>query len=251
MNLTATTITVYFVGLVNVYHPQIPPSTIREVIVPLASSGIYGTLTLQAHQAHVEIEGLDGMTPDKDCREKLGGQWSDEKDTCTVKPVSGKKIRLPASKDPLDVMPRYNKMPGMTTLCPRMGDIKDMYLNESGSYAARLTLDTGTLDVCSKGDAWVSVLTLTDPTGTFSLGGEGVTLKDKAVVQIVNLATATGTGDQSHFSWHYKMYNTPMQCDGLPDPPPSEVDACPATVAHFHEVIQTASSAGCSNTQYP
>ncbi|HEX6101107.1 MAG TPA: hypothetical protein VF432_32625 [Thermoanaerobaculia bacterium] len=250
MNLTAATVTVYFIGVVNFYDPRTTEVT-REVVVPLASSAtsVYATLPLKPHVAQLIVTGIDGTDPQKDCQDKLGGQWS--ADTCTVAPVSGRKITLPASTETLDTS-GFSGVPNLRTLCKTMGGIKRRYLDTAASYAARLTLKTGTLGVCSKDKAWVAKLILTDPTGELSLNGDGngVKLKDKAVVQIANL-TSVGGSELSHFSWHYKMYDTPVQCSALPQSPTAQnADPCPDDIVHFHGLV-SASGVGCSPTQYP
>jgi hypothetical protein len=246
MNLIAATVTVYFMGLVN-FHDPTTTSPSREVIVPLASAtgARYGTQVLQPHQARVVLTGLSGGS--SACT-SLGGSYADPE--CTVD-LSGKTITLPASANALSVDSHFADIPRLTSLCPGMRGIREAYLRDAGSYAARLTLTTGDLSACKNGDARIAKLTITTATPSFTIDGVAtVQLDDNAVVRIANIAASTATDERAHFMWHYKMHDTPIFCTKLPEPPAAALPRCPDGIPDFHP-IHTASGVGCTPTQYP
>ena len=254
MNLTAATITVYFMGLIN-FHGEAR----RDVIVPLTPDGkVYRMKTLEPHHAEVVIEGLTaGSTGCTD----LEGTWVDPPGppppTCTVN-VSRKRITLPSSSAGFTTTDNVKRLPKLTRLCSGLGDLSAADVADATKHAAVLTLAGGELDSCLYGDAWVSSLTLplTGTTGTLSIGTKSASLDDKAIVKIKNTPAGTGGTHEQHFWWYYVLYKDTGTCGapaglGLPEPDDQDPIDCTGAVLAVIQELDAASGVGCSNTGYP
>lgn len=260
MNLAAAvTIAVYFVGLVN-FYPRSGGG--REVILPLATTRKVHEVTLETHTANIVITELDGGAAA--CT--MPWQWKDADPmdptsvaSCTIEGVSGQEMTLPPSSQTFSTTVFDRDVPKLKSLCCAIGDIDHDYLTDRNQYAVRLTLTNGTLGACKAGSAWVSTLTLDGNTGAFSISGsagtKNGTLKDQAVVYIINAPPfPPDPSQEKHFWWYYVMYTGATGCTNLPGTTREAADVCPDGVvlamAH-HFGIPGASSAGCSNTAYP
>lgn len=239
-------VTVYFVGLVNLYKTAHG----RTVILPLASpakirtSSATLTLTLHQHLAYVVIQGLaEGR---RDCCAFDDGQWDATNSTCTVAGLSGQDILLPGTgafdDRGLDPIPKINRSP----LCTAITGVDRKYLTDPDQYAVRLNVTHGTFGVCANKKAWVATL-LTEP-GRLSIGTTSVLLNDNASVWIVNSPSGgmTTTHEGEHFFWYYEMYEGAAACEDLPAAAAS-TKLCPGGI-----VFPGASGdLGCSNSTYP
>lgn len=247
MTLTAVTVTVYFVGLVNFYKPSLGT---REVILPLATTSIRTLgVDLAAHTGSVIIDkGIDSAG----CATLLGS-WNG---TICIVPhaeIVGKKIVLSASTTtPLVIDSNFEKLPTLQTLCTGLGALNKNLSNPS-EFTARLTLTTGTLNTCIVGDALVSYLTYESTDGKFSIGGKTATLTGtEAMVEISNHASGSTDG-RVHFWWYYTLYNNSSSCTNMPcrvcncD---TSIQACPREIIDHHGSL-AASGVGCSNSAYP
>lgn len=253
MNLTAATVTIYFIGLVNFQAD----GGGYEVIAPMATTPVeYNGKKLDAHQATIAITSTSGCGA-------LG--------SCTI-PVAttGKIVEVVSPTGPLTTTARFQAIPKLTRFCSLRVD--DAFRRDPRKYAVRMTIGNGELDACRNGDAWISRLTVKsdDPdTVGLKIGGVAVTLNDGAVVRIFNTPVAHGGDEDRHFWWYYVMHASDGKCSGRPGspgkncpvvPPATTAAACPcdggvavppAAAQGGHKPAPAASGAGCSNTQYP
>ena len=254
MNLTAATITVWFVGLIN-FHGG---GGGRDVIVPLTPAGkVYRGETLEPHSCNVVIRKL---TAGKSGCDALEGVWkappAPAEPTCTVFDVSQKTITLPSSSARFITSPgNFDLVPKLTDLCSGLADLPDADVHDATKHAAIVTITNGKLDACMNGHAWVSNLILTGTTGDLVIGDKAASLDHDAVVVIRNAPISSGGTHKQHFWWYYALYNDTGTCGGkIRDGLPGEEESphgCPAEVIAFLRDIDTASGVGCSNTGYP
>jgi len=246
MTLSAIKVTIVFIGLVHFRTPAPPATAGREVLLPLATSPArtYAGKKLHPHRADIVITGLDGgLTACK----TLGGIWKSgtgrKPATCTVEGVSEKAITLPASTTPFDAS--GFRLPKLKELCPGISDLKPGL-----RHAASFAITAGTLQSCTHDGAWVSTLDLDSALGKLSIGTATVTLKDGAVVKIVNAPPVmpAHAEEEAHFWWYYTMYEGMTTCSALPAKAPAGSRCPPGIVAHG---LHGASGVGCSNTDYP
>lgn len=258
MQLAATTVTIYFIGLVTFYQPPGATNDDREVIVPMAKAVTsHLLLPLARHEAKVEIEKLTGGSTT--CGTIPGGKYSEDpsEDTCTVTiGTSGITIKLPASGTGLSLASNF-AIPKLTSssVCPAISRIKNEYLTNPSYYAVRMKADQGTLHPCRDGSAWGTKLALTDSGTTYpiEIAGKSVTLDPGAVITVKNTAAGASTWEIDHFWWYYKMFEGSAACMKLPCAEPgSAIPACPVSAsARHHGDLWGASGIGCSNTDYP
>jgi len=257
MNITAATITIYFVGIVNFQTA----GTGREVFVPLGKTGVkHKSLDLVPHDASIVITGWSGAAAN--CR-AVGGTLSGTS-TCTIPVAAGTSVRLPPSTEKFTTTARFEQIPKLKTqLCSDVGSPRPDF-----PYALRMTIERGTLDACRHGDAWISNLTLTDATSNtieIRIGSQSVSLDDRAVVRIFNTPRGAHMSEEQHFWWYYAMRQGGEGCTSLPAKPPADCPPvastaraacpCPRIVLDWADERgrphPAATGVGCSNTNYP
>lgn len=246
MNLTAATITVYFIGLMN-FHGEGGGG--RDVIVPLTPKGtFYRSKELEPHLANVVISGI----PESECN-KLNGNWASP--TCTVSDVSRKAIKLPSSTDGFMTTGNFNRLPKLQRqLCTGLADLLPADISAT-KHAALLTITNGTLDACTNGDAWISKLTMTfDEPGKLEIGAKEANVGHETVVAIMNVPIGSGGTHEQHFWWYYVLYKDTAGTCGAPAghglPAPDRAGCDDPVLGKLLE-LDAASGVGCSNTGYP
>ena len=123
----------------------------------------------------------------------------------------------------------------------------DGYKTDAKKHAAILTLDSGTLNACTDGSAWVAYLTLDSPTGKLRIGSESADLNAGAVVWITSEPAdgADVSTPEKHFWWHYVMYGG-SHCRALPESTTEGHSSCGVDIPTHHH--GAASGAFCSPT---
>lgn len=247
MSLTAATITVYFIGLVNFHQAEGQP---LEALLPLttpAEAAMRAEESLPVHHVNIVITGLAAGST---CT-SLGGDWSGESDKiCTVKVPDGATITLPRSSAALTRVEPFGSLPRLkTTLCSSITGLKG-----TNQYAARVSLPTGQLGACKSGRSWISRLTLTGTSDAFRIGDKSAILDTGAIVYLMHAParSSAGSSDEQHFRWYYTMYAGAERCTALPSISGDDFkcDAAVRATAHRHG-DPFASGVGCTNTVYP
>ncbi len=262
MNITAATVTVYFVGLIHFYNVQ--PAGERtagsgDVYVPQATStkAMHG-LTLAPHRAYVVVNGFDST---RGSCTGLGGTPGSTASECTFENVTAAtEVALPitAATPELRIGEGFRTVPKLEETCPpeRAASIGPMRpAIAGGDYAIHVSLSRGALDACTPKVPWVSFLAIENAANTFSLGGTNVPLvmADTTSIEIRSEPRQhdPDTSDvvqKSHYWWYYTMYVNAGACDGLPSSATSA--ACPPDF-ELSRAHPYATGIGCSNTQYP
>lgn len=249
MNLTAVTITVSFVGLIN--FQEMPGG--RKVIVPMApDERVVAMKKLVPHRADLVITGLSTTACGNLATLVPATKWSATTSTCTLSGLSGHEIVLPAPA-PADfqMTDNFKAIPKLSQLCTGIGG-----LNPALGQAVTLTITHGKLDAALNGQAWISRLELTAPTGNFTLkkgtDSKTVILEHGAAVTLHNAPVImdSGTTEEQHFWWYYVMYQNTSGCTRLPTVRRTAGEARSRLPAHLHD-HPVASGVGCSNTGYP
>ena len=253
MNLTAATITIYFIGLVNfdALHPGPPVDPTRgyEALVPLATAvppPEFQTFTLQRHEAKLVIaKWPSGAT---ECTTTLNGNWAAGE--CTLSPLTGSVIQV-AGTGPFSTTTDFDNVPRLKTHCATLGARDSAF-----PLAAQLEMTHGTLDACLQGKAWAAALTVNVDAQhlDFDVDGNKVSLPNGAIVTISNEPIGTpSVVQEEHFFWHYVMRQNASTCTlPLPGTGSSEI-TCRVKYPDLdhHHSIPSVTGVGCSVTAYP